>query len=112
MNAVARCTITELKPGFGAEIHGVDLAAATDSDRAAVVAEFHRSGAVVLHDQKMTPEQFIAFGRAFGPLEGHTRQDYCLPGYPPIYVLSNRLEHGKPVGAHNDGIGWHTRSRL
>jgi len=108
MNAVARFTTTELKPGFGAEIHCVDLASATDADRAAVVAEFHRSGAVVLRGQNMTPDQFVTFGQAFGPLEGHTRQDYCLQGYPPIYVLSNRREDGKPVGAHNDGIGWHT----
>jgi taurine dioxygenase len=108
MNAVSRFTTTELKPGFGAVIDGVDLATATDEDRAAVVAEFHRNGAIVLRDQKMTPEQFVAFGKAFGTLEGHTRQDFCLPGYPPIYVLSNRVEDGKPVGAHNDGIGWHT----
>ena len=46
MNASARYTTTELKPGFGAEIHGIDLATATNEDRAAVVAEFHRSGAV------------------------------------------------------------------
>jgi taurine dioxygenase len=100
--------ISELKPGFGAEIHGVDLAAAGDPGRAAVAAEFHRSGAVVLRDQALTPERFTAFGRAFGPLEGHTLQEFTLPGFPHIYVLSNRVENGRPVGAHNDGIGWHT----
>ncbi len=108
MDAASRFTTTELKPGFGAEIHGVNLGIATDEDRATVVDQFHRSGAIVLRGQKMTPEQFVTFGRAFGPLEGHTRQDFCLPSYPPIYVLSNRVEDGKPVGAHNDGIGWHT----
>ncbi len=99
---------SELKPGFGAEIHGVDLATANDAGRASVVAEFHRSGAIVLRDQSLTPEAFTAFGRAFGPLEGHTLQDFTLPGFPHIYVLSNRIENGRPVGAHNDGIGWHT----
>jgi taurine dioxygenase len=108
MNAVTRFATTELKPGFGAEIHGVDLARATDQDRAAVVAEFHRSGAIVLRGQHLDPEQLTAFGRAFGELEGHTLQDFTLPGYPHIYVLSNRVENGRPIGAHNDGIGWHT----
>jgi taurine dioxygenase len=108
MNAATRFTTSELKPGFGAEIHGIDLANATDEDRAAVVAQFHRSGAIVLRGQNLKPEQLVAFGKAFGELEGHTRNDFCLPGYPPIYVLSNRVENGKPVGAHNDGIGWHT----
>jgi taurine dioxygenase len=108
MNAVTRFATSELKPGFGAEIHGVDLANATDAERAAVVAEFHRSGAIVLRDQQMNPAQLTAFGEAFGALEGHTLQDFTLPGYPHIYVLSNRIENGRPVGAHNDGIGWHT----
>jgi taurine dioxygenase len=62
----------------------------------------------VLRGQHLAPEQFTAFGRAFGPLEGHTLQDFTLPGFPHIYVLSNRIEDGRPVGAHNDGIGWHT----
>ena len=46
--------------------------------------------------------------RRFGEPEGHTLQEYTLPGYPNIFVLSNRLVDGKPIGAHNDGIGWHT----
>jgi taurine dioxygenase len=98
----------ELKPGFGAEVMGVDLARRHPEDQAAVVAAFQRHGAVVLRDQTLTPEDFIEFGRAFGPLEGHSLQDFTLPGHPEIYVLSNRLENGRPVGAHNDGIGWHT----
>jgi len=98
----------ELKPGFGSELSGVDLAFADDGQLAKVVAEFHRSGAVLLRDQALTPAQFVRFGQAFGPLEGHTLQDFTLPEQPEIYILSNRLENGKPVGAHNDGIGWHT----
>jgi taurine dioxygenase len=108
MDGLTGLTTWALKPGFGAEIHGVDLATASDGERAAVVNEFHRSGAIVLRDQTLTPEQFTAFGRAFGLLEGHTLQDFTLPGFPHIYVLSNRIENGRPVGAHNDGIGWHT----
>jgi taurine dioxygenase len=50
----------------------------------------------------------MTFVEAFGAAEDHTLQHFTLPGYPKIYVLSNRLVDGKPVGAHNDGIGWHT----
>lgn len=99
---------TKLKGGFGAEISGVDLATASDEAIAEVVQIFHRNGAIVLRDQFMPPAAFARFGKAFGPLEGHTLQDYILPGQPEIYVLSNRIEKGAPVGAHNDGIGWHT----
>lgn len=98
-----------LKDGFGSEIIGIDLAGADDAQLAAVVAEFHRTGAIVLRGQQaLAPEAFVRFGKAFGALNGHTLQDHILPGHPEVYVLSNRLEDGKPVGAHNDGIGWHT----
>ncbi|MGI4879067.1 MAG: TauD/TfdA dioxygenase family protein [Janthinobacterium lividum] len=97
-----------LKPGFGAEILDVDLGDASDETLAEVVATFHRYGAILLRDQAMAPDALVRFGRAFGPLEAHTVQDYLLPAHPEIYVLSNRVEDGRPVGAHNDGIGWHT----
>lgn len=108
MTVSTQFATTKLKGGFGAEISGVDLATASDAVIAEVVETFHRNGAIVLRDQFMPPEALVRFGKAFGPLEGHTLQDYILPGHPEIYVLSNRIEDGKPVGAHNDGIGWHT----
>ncbi len=99
---------TKLHGGFGAEISGVDLATASGAVIREVVDTFHHNGAIVLRDQFMPPEAFAHFGKAFGPLEGHTLQDFILPVHPEIYVLSNRIEDGRPVGAHNDGIGWHT----
>jgi taurine dioxygenase len=100
--------ITELKPGFGAQIHGVDLASADDETLQSVVDAFHRHGAIVLRGQSMKPQDLIRFVSAFGEPEDHTLQENTLPGFPKIYVLSNRIVDGKPIGAHNDGIGWHT----
>ncbi|MET0182699.1 MAG: TauD/TfdA family dioxygenase [Caulobacterales bacterium] len=97
-----------LKPGFGTEILGVDLAAASDEQLSQVVATFHESGAIALRDQKMSPDDLVRFVAAFGEPEGHTLSRFTLPGYPLIYVLSNRVENGEPVGAHYDGLGWHT----
>lgn len=100
--------ITELKPGFGAEISGVDVAGADDETLREVVAAFHRHGAIVLRGQSMKPQDLMRFISAFGEPEDHTLQENTLPGFPKIYVLSNRIVDGKPIGAHNDGIGWHT----
>ena len=100
--------IRELKPGFGAEIIGVDAAAADDATLAGVVDAFHHHGAIVLRNQNMEPADLMRLIGAFGPPEGHTLQQFTLPGYPNIYVLSNRIVDGKPIGAHNDGVGWHT----
>lgn len=105
---VSDLAITELRPGFVAEISGVDLANTSAEELAAVVKAFHSHGSIVLHDQDLTPAQFRAFGSAFGELEGHTLEDFTLPGFSEIYVLSNRVENGRPVGAHNDGARWHT----
>jgi len=98
----------DLKPGFGAEIMDVDLASANDATRAAVVEVFHRSGAILLRDQHMGPQDLLTFVGAFGEPEEHTLKEYTLPGFPNIYVLSNRIVDGKPIGAHNDGVVWHT----
>ena len=99
---------TELKPGFGAEIHDVDLATADDETLKAVVDTFHRHGAIVVRGQSMKAENLMRFVSAFGEPEDHTLTENTLPGFPKIYVLSNRIVDGKPIGAHNDGIGWHT----
>ncbi len=100
--------ISPMKPGFGAEIAGVDAAHAGPEILAGVVEAFHRHGAILLRDQSMTPEDLLRFVGLFGEPEGHTLRQYTLPGHPQIYVLSNRVEDGRPIGAHNDGVGWHT----
>jgi taurine dioxygenase len=106
--SVATLEIQELKPGFGAEIFGVDLHQAAAADRAAAVDVFQRHGAILLRDQKLTPEDLETFVASFGHPEDHTLKEFTLPGHPKVYILSNRTENGKPIGAHNDGVGWHT----
>jgi taurine dioxygenase len=100
--------IRELKPGFGAEILDVDIKHA-DATLDGVVETFHRHGAILLRGQSLEPADLMRFIRRFGEPEGHTLVENTLPGFPNIYILSNRVdENGKPLGAHNDGIGWHT----
>lgn len=97
-----------LSEKLGVEIHGVDLATIDDATFQKVKTIFDEHGVVLLRDQEITPEQLRHFGSLFGPLETHTLLQYTLPSVPEIYVLSNLEEDGKPLGAHNEGIGWHT----
>ena len=108
MDAPTFLRIRPLKPGFGAEILDVDLARADAATLAAVVDAFQRHGAILIREQQLGPAELVSFVARFGELEGHTLKEFTLPGYPNIYVLSNRIVDGKPIGAHNDGIGWHT----
>lgn len=97
-----------LKPGFGAEIEGVDLREANPETLRAVVDAFHRHGAILLRDQHLSPGELVDFVANFGEPEDHTLKEFTVPGHPKVYVLSNRVVDGKPIGAHNDGVGWHT----
>ncbi|MEO0410493.1 MAG: TauD/TfdA family dioxygenase [Pseudomonadota bacterium] len=101
-------SVQPLKGAFGSLISGVDAATAGDETLDKVVDCFEKSGAIVLRNQTMEPEDLKHFLRKFGPLEGHTLQQFTLPGHPEIFLLSNIEVDGKPIGAHNDGVGWHT----
>jgi taurine dioxygenase len=108
MDTATQVKFRPLKPGFGAEILDVDIKHADDATIDSVVAAFQAHGAILLRDQSLEPADLMRFIGRFGAPEDHTLVENTLPGFPKIYVLSNRVVEGKPVGAHNDGIGWHT----
>jgi taurine dioxygenase len=94
---------------LGAEISGVDLS--RDIDEATfqkIVDALHEHEVVFFRNQSLTPEQHVAFSRRFGELEEHVRQDCCLPGYPEIFIVSNVIENGKPIGSQDAGYFWHS----
>ena len=107
-DAAIALRIRPLGPGFGAEIEDVDVHTADDATLDAVVDTFHRHGAILLRGQTLDPGELTAFVARFGEPEDHTQKQFTLPGYPKVFVLSNREVDGKPIGAHNDGVGWHT----
>ncbi|SHG85944.1 taurine dioxygenase [Marisediminitalea aggregata] len=101
--------VAPLKDDFGAQIFDVDLQTADDALLQKVVETFHAHGAIVLRNQTMEPDDLMRFIQAFGEPELHTQTKFCLPGYPHIFKISNMVdENGEPIGAHNDGLGWHT----
>ncbi|CAN7335138.1 TauD/TfdA family dioxygenase [Phenylobacterium sp. LjRoot225] len=108
MSTLADIRTRPLKPGFGAEILDVDIRTADIDTLQGVVRTFHRHGAIVLRDQTLTPGELTDFVAQFGEPEDHTLLEYTVPGFPKVFRLSNRIVDGKPIGSHNDGVGWHT----
>ena len=107
------CTDLEvrmLSDGFGVEVCNVDLASCGEAVHRRVVDVFHRHGILLLRGQTLTPEQQMAFSRAFGTPETNQRLEYTYPGIPEIFVLSNRIENGRKIGDVDAGQGWHTDS--
>jgi taurine dioxygenase len=102
---MARHTIS-VKPiagALGAEIAGVDLSDPL-SDRAIgeIRAALLDHLVIFFHDQHLTPEQQLDFGRRFGRLQVHEFVE-ALAGFPEI--LEVRKE---PEETRNFGGGWHT----
>jgi taurine dioxygenase len=94
--------------GFGLELSNIDLGAASDAQLREIVDMYRSVSLLVVRDQRLSPDQLVRFASAFGPLESHTREQFCLAGYPTIYILSNKEVNGQRIGVHRDGIGWHT----
>jgi taurine dioxygenase len=94
---------------LGHHLMGVDIAAGvSDPQFAGIEAAFNRYGVIALRNQRITPEQHIAFSRRFGPTERYGIASYLLPGHPEIFVVSNIVEDGKPIGMADAGRAWHS----
>jgi len=96
------------KGRLGAEITSVDASRATAGDARALMELLAEHGVVVLRDQSMRPPEYVAFAKLFGEIEPSTREAYWLPEQSEIYVISNVVENGRPIGNPNDGFFWHT----
>ena len=103
-------TVKRIGKHCGAEIQGVDLSQPMNDDTFAQVSKaFFDNEVVVLRNQKITPEQQIAFTRRFGVLEQHVRKEHRLDGYPEILIVSNVLnEQRKAIGVEDAGRFWHS----
>jgi taurine dioxygenase len=95
--------------GTGAAVIGIDLSKPlTDRDFTRLGEAFNEYSVLVYRDQHLTPEEHIAFSRRWGPLQVNVRSEFNKPGYPEIYIVSNVLVDGKPIGSQDAGRYWHT----
>ncbi|KVO02745.1 taurine dioxygenase [Burkholderia ubonensis] len=94
---------------LGAEVIGLDLSKPLDAVDFARIHRAHLDHHVlVFRDQRITPEQHIAFSRRFGPLQIHVLHQFGLAGHPEVLVVSNIVENGKPIGLGDAGHYWHS----
>lgn len=101
---VRRCT-----PALGAEVTGVELSRPIDDAAFQRILDiFHEHQVIFFRGQQLAPEAHVAFSRRFGELEVHVRKDCLRPGYPELFVVSNIIENGKPIGTRDAGEFWHS----
>jgi len=88
---------------LGAELLGIDLAQRLDADTIACIRDaLHEHGVIFFRDQKLTPEQHLAFAERMGPININ-RFFTAVPGYPQIAEVRKEPEHVTNIGG-----GWHT----
>lgn len=101
--------IRRLRPEFGAEISGVDLSQdLTPELFNRIESTYDECGVLLFRNQRLTDEQLVRFSRRFGELEVHSLREYVKPDHPEIFILSNIVEHGRPIGNKDAGGTWHT----
>jgi len=98
-----------LAPGFGLETSAVDASRPLSTAEFAELEQtFFRGQLLVLRDQRLTPQQYLAFARRFGPPEPHVIDQFHHPEESNILILSNRRKDGQPVGLADAGTYFHT----
>jgi taurine dioxygenase len=97
---------------LGAEIQGIDLRTMNDGEFAAIYLAWLDHLAVLVRAQKLTDDDLITFSRRFGDLDWAPVQETgrrFVEGHPEIYVVSNVMENGVPIGSLGAGEAtWHT----
>jgi taurine dioxygenase len=101
-----RNTRFEVRPtsgALGAELLGIDLAEAPDGDTVAEIRDaLHAHGVVFFRDQRLTPDQHLAFAERMGAININ-RFFKTIPGHPAIAEVRK-----EPAQTTNIGGGWHT----
>ena len=114
MGAILRNRIEVVPTGaaLGAELKGLDLANIGDEEFAAIHRAWLDHLVLLFRGQRLNDDQLIAFSRRFGELDFAPVQETgrrFVEGYPEIYVVSNVVENGVPIGSLGAGEAvWHT----
>ena len=102
--------VRPVSPATGAEILGADIGAELDdSEFATIRAALDTHGVILLRNQTLTPETQVAFTRRLGEPEfNFNAARFGIDGSPEIYLISNIVEYGAPIGTRRAGETWHT----
>ena len=105
-------TVHPVTPHLGAELTGVDMSRPADEETIAKVRQaLWDHGVVFMRDQDVTPEQHVAFGRAFGDLHIHPFAP-GLEGYPEILVLENDRDRPPSINTWHSDVTFLERPAL
>ncbi len=98
--------------GLGAEIRDIDLRIVDDAAFGAIHQAWLDNLVLLFRGQQLSDAELIAFSRRFGALDLAPVQETgrrFVDGLPELYVVSNVLKDGEPIGSLGAGEAvWHT----
>jgi taurine dioxygenase len=95
--------VARLTPLIGAEIAGIDLSRPLpDRQFHEVERALAENGVIFFRDQRITPDQQVAFARRFGDLHVHPAAPF-VPGRPELMLI-----HADANSPRANGEGWHS----
>jgi taurine dioxygenase len=105
-------TIVPTGAALGAEIRGVDLTTIGEEEFAGIHRAWLDYLVLLFREQHLSDEDLIGFSRCLGDLDWAPVQETgrrFVEGHPEIYVVSNVIENGVPIGSLGAGEAvWHT----
>lgn len=108
----SRTVIIPSGKALGAEIQGLDLRRINADELEAIRGAWLEHFVVLIRGQRLSDEDLIDFSRRFGELDWAPVQETgrrFVEGHPEIYVVSNVIENGSPIGSLGSGEAvWHT----
>ncbi len=108
----SRITVIPAPQGFGAEIQGVDLRTIDTDEFSNIYRAWLKHSVLLFRGQILTDHDLIAFSNKFGGLDLAPIQESgrrFVEGHPEIYVVSNVIKNGEPIGSLGAGEAtWHT----
>src|ERR1700733_7329702 len=110
--STSRVTVIPTGSALGAEIQGVDLRNIDADAFAAIYQAWLDHSVLLIRNQNLSDADLITFSKKFGNLDWAPVQESgrrFVEGHPEIYVVSNVMENGVPIGSLGAGEAtWHT----
>lgn len=94
---------------FGVEISGIDLSRdSSDESVTSILDLLYEHRVVVIKNQSLDEEGYLAFGRKTGTTDAHPLEHLRLAGFPEIEAIGNTQERNKDPAIRNGAAFWHT----
>lgn len=99
---MSELTVRRVSGGCGAEVLGVNLASLSNSDWQGIRDAYREFGVIFFRDQRITPEEHIAFARRWGPIDIN-KFFKADAAHPEIAEVRKEADQTSNIGG-----GWHT----